>query len=177
MSARRDRFPPLARGLAFRRHRAVRGAHRLLVRGPVTLSTRHADTALVLGEQVTLYPHVGFYMDAPGARIEVGRLTYINRRSEICAKDLVRIGSCCAISWDVTVTDADYHQIEGSPAVASVNIGDQVWIGARAIILKGVTVGSGAVIAAGAVVTRDVPARALVAGVPSRVVRENVSWH
>ncbi len=130
----------------------------------------------MLGSHVTLYQHVGFYLDGPGARIEVGGSTYINRRTETCAKNLVRIGSRCAISWDVTITDADYHQIEGSPAVAPVSIGDEVWVGARAIILKGVTVGPGAVIAAGAVVNRDVPARALVAGVPSRVVRENVTW-
>ena len=177
MSPRRKRLPLLLRGLLFRRHRAVHGAHRLLVRGPVILSTPRPGTALVLAEHVTLYEHVGFYLDAPGARIEVGSSTYINRRTEMCAKSLVRIGARCAISWDVTITDSDYHQIEGSSAVAPVNIGDEVWVGARAIILKGVTVGSGAVIAAGAVVSRDVPPRALVAGIPSRVIRENVSWH
>jgi acetyltransferase-like isoleucine patch superfamily enzyme len=177
VSTRREQLPLLVRGLAFRRHRAVRGARRLVVRGPIILSTPCPDTALVLGDHVTLYQHVGFYLDGPGARIEVGASTYINRRTEMCAKSLVHIGSRCALSWDVTITDTDYHQLEGSPAVAPVSIGDEVWVGARAIILKGVTVGPGAVIAAGAVVNRDVPARALVAGVPSRVVRENVTWH
>jgi acetyltransferase-like isoleucine patch superfamily enzyme len=176
VSTRRERLPLLMRGLVFRRHRAVEGARRLLVRGPVTLSTPCPGTALVLAEHVTLYQHVGFYLDAPGARIEVGASTYINRRTEMCAKSRVRIGARCAISWDVTITDSDYHELQGSPAVAAVSIGDEVWVGARAIILKGVTVGSGAVIAAGAVVSRDVPPRALVAGVPSRVIRENVSW-
>lgn len=176
MSTRRERLPLLMRGLVFRRHHVVHGAHRLLVRGPVTVSTPCPDTALVLGDHVTLYQHVGFYLDAPGARIEIGASTYINRRSEMCAKSIVRIGTRCAISWDVTITDTDYHQLEGAPAVAPVSIGDEVWVGARAIILKGVTVGSGAVIAAGAVVSRDVPARSLVAGVPGQVVRENVSW-
>jgi acetyltransferase-like isoleucine patch superfamily enzyme len=176
VSTRRERLPQRARGFAFSRHHAVHGARHLLVRGPVTVSTRFPDTALVLGKGVLLYQHVGFYLDAPGARIEIGTSTYINRRSEMCAKTLIRIGARCAVSWDVTITDTDYHQLEGSSATAPVSIGDRVWIGAGATILKGVTVGSGAVIAAGAVVTRDVPARALVAGVPGRVVRENVSW-
>jgi acetyltransferase-like isoleucine patch superfamily enzyme len=76
--------------------------------------------------------------------------------------------------------DFDAHALERDgewgPTEAPVRIGDRVWIGARATILKGVRVGEGAVIGAGSVVTRDVPARALVAGNPARVVRENVAW-
>ena len=59
---------------------------------------------------------------------------------------------------------------------APVTIGDRVWIGCRATVLKGVTIGDGAVVAACSVVTRDVPPRALVAGNPARVVREDVTW-
>lgn len=59
---------------------------------------------------------------------------------------------------------------------APINIGNHVWIGLRAIILKGVTIGDGAVIAAGAVVTNNVPANSVVAGVPARVMSENVNW-
>jgi acetyltransferase-like isoleucine patch superfamily enzyme len=57
-----------------------------------------------------------------------------------------------------------------------VFIGNNVWIGNRAIIMKGVTIDDGAIIAAGSIVTKDVPARCLVAGVPAKVVRENVQW-
>jgi acetyltransferase-like isoleucine patch superfamily enzyme len=57
-----------------------------------------------------------------------------------------------------------------------VVIGDRVWLGTRAVVLKGVTIGDGAVVAAGAVVTRDVPAGAVVAGVPARVVGRADSW-
>ncbi len=54
----------------------------------------------------------------------------------------------------------------------SVIIGDDVWIGTRAVILKGVTIGEGAIVAAGAVVTRDVPAYCIVGGVPAKVLKE-----
>lgn len=57
-----------------------------------------------------------------------------------------------------------------------IRIGDHVWIGLRATILKGVSIGDGAVVGAGSMVIRDVPSGALVAGVPARVIRESVTW-
>jgi Hexapeptide repeat of succinyl-transferase len=70
----------------------------------------------------------------------------------------IEIGAPCAISWDAQNIDTDYDHIHGREPNAPVVIGDEVWIGARAMILKGVTIGDGAIISAGAVVTRDVPA-------------------
>jgi len=55
-------------------------------------------------------------------------------------------------------------------------IGNQVWIGSGARILKGVIIGDNAIIAAGSIVTRDIPANCMAAGIPARVVRTNVSW-
>ncbi|WP_309473787.1 DapH/DapD/GlmU-related protein [Curtobacterium sp. AG1037] len=72
--------------------------------------------------------------------------------------------------------DNDAHSLNGAYGRKPVRIGNHVWIGQGARVLKGVTVGDGAVIALGSIVTRDVPARALVAGQPARVIRENVSW-
>ncbi len=57
-----------------------------------------------------------------------------------------------------------------------VRIGNHVWIGMNVLILKGVTINDGAIIAAGSVVTRDVPANCLAAGVPAYVIKENVTW-
>jgi acetyltransferase-like isoleucine patch superfamily enzyme len=74
------------------------------------------------------------------------------------------------------IRDDDEHYVgDGSPT-APVTIGDHVWLGTRAIILKGVTIGDGALVAAGAVVTKDVPPKTLVGGVPARVIREGVDW-
>ncbi|MBV9596820.1 MAG: hypothetical protein JOZ87_08145 [Chloroflexi bacterium] len=70
--------------------------------------------------------------------------------------------------------DTDQHALTTGELLAEpVVIEDRVWIGARAIVLKGVTVGHDAVIGAGSVVTRDVPARAVVAGVPARLLRQH----
>lgn len=102
---------------------------------------------------------------------------YINMRGVINCFCAITIGEGVVIAGDVVIRDTDNHVLEGSgPISAPVVIKDTVWIGQRAMILKGVTIGEGAVVAAGAVVTRDVPPRALVGGVPARVIRENVTW-
>lgn len=107
-----------------------------------------------------------------GARIKIGDGTYMNRNTEIVAARSVRIGRDCKIGRDVLVMDTDQHALPGRElAVAPVLIGDRVWIGARAIILKGVTIGHDAVVAAGAIVTRDVAANTIVAGQPAHVLR------
>ncbi|MBO7744922.1 hypothetical protein I8J29_12005 [Paenibacillus sp. MWE-103] len=72
--------------------------------------------------------------------------------------------------------DTDTHRIEGMSETKPTVIGDRVWIGSKATILKGVTIGEGAVVAAGSLVSKDVAPYALVAGVPAKPIRENVSW-
>ena len=106
----------------------------------------------------------------------------------------MEIGSHCLISWGVGIADSDFHPVsaaarrvdaealapyyEGKPerpleAVRSrpVRIGNNVWIGMNAIVLKGVTIGDDCVIAAGAVVTKDVPPGTIVAGNPARFAK------
>ena len=155
---------------------AQRCGSRLLAEGRPRISRGAADTNLVFGDDVYLYYDLGFFLDAPGATIEIGDRTYVNRRTEIICQDSVRIGADCLVSWEVMIADTDYHSVGDAPVAAPVVLEDLVWVGARATILKGVTVGEGAVVAAGAVVTADVAPRTLVAGVPARVVREDVTW-
>tara|TARA_R100000365_G_C2748436_1_gene79919 strand:- start:1453 stop:1818 length:366 start_codon:yes stop_codon:yes gene_type:complete len=119
---------------------------------------------------------VRFTLEDSTALIQVGERTFINRNSEIVAATGVVIGSDCAISWDVLITDTDFHQVSGVQKSRSVRIGDNVWIGAGATILKGVTVGHGAIVAAKSVVTEDVPSKSLVAGNPARLIRTEVDW-
>ena len=121
-------------------------------------------------------PVVQLHLRDRGAVIEIGEGTFVNHRTELVAHDCVRLGRDCLLAWDVLVLDSDSHSVDGGPRSAPVTIGDRVWIGCRATVLKGVTIGDGAVVAACSVVTGDVPAGALVAGNPARVVREGVTW-
>lgn len=115
-----------------------------------------------------------------GARLVLGNNVLINENSRITAYTEIQIGSGSWISWDVNILDTDFHTVVNNAVTkhqnASVNIEDNVWIGARAMILKGVTVGEGAIIAAGAVVTKDVPPKCLAAGNPAKIIKENVEW-
>lgn len=95
----------------------------------------------------------------------------------VCAKEIT-IGNNVAIARDVIIRDTDAHEIIGKQhqKVKPVRIEDNVWIGNRAIIMKGVTIGEGSIIAAGAIVTKDVPKHSIVGGVPAKVIKENVTW-
>jgi len=105
----------------------------------------------------------------PGARVSIGDGTYLNRNTEIVAAGSVTIGRNCKIARDVLIMDTDQHALPGRGLeVKPIVIGDDVWIGARAIILKGVTLGSRCIVGAGAVVTRDVPPDAVVVGASAR---------
>lgn len=105
-------------------------------------------------------------------RIQLGSRVFLNAGSTILAREQVTVGDDVAIAIDAIVMDSDHHGLEGrAPRTVPVSIGDGSWIGARAIVLPGVTVGHRAVVAAGAIVTRDVPDDTLVAGQPARPVR------
>ena len=129
-----------------------------------------------LGERVRIRAtHVPVELAAgPGAVIEIGERCYINSGVSIGAQQRVTIGKNCAIGNYSLIMDSDFHNTcdHTKPGVAApVVLEDDVWLGARVTVLKGVRIGRGAVVAAGAVVTRDVPPCALVAGVPARVIR------
>ena len=114
------------------------------------------------------------------AKFVIGENSFISVNSRITCSKEIAIGDNCAISWNVQIMDTDIHNIvtsgEKNCENQPVRIGDNVWIGTQAIILKGVTIGNGAIIAAGSVVTKDVPPKCLVGGNPAKVIRENVEW-
>lgn len=127
-----------------------------------------------------------------GGSVRIGRWCYVGEGSRIWSQDSVEIGDYVLISHLVDIHDSDGHPLErtarradterilrGQPYVSSpqvvkapVVIEDDVWIGFKASILKGVRVGRGAIVAAGSVVTREVAPFTLVAGNPAKFVRE-----
>jgi acetyltransferase-like isoleucine patch superfamily enzyme len=119
----------------------------------------------------------------PGVRIEcakdalvrIGKGSYLNRNVEITAFGSVVIGADCMIARDVLIMDTDQHPIgSGGLKIKPVEIEDRVWIGSRAMILKGVTLGHDSVIAAGAIVTKSVPPYSVVASPAARVIKSLV---
>ena len=93
----------------------------------------------------------------------------------IACSDEVTIGHGVMMANGAYVTDSDWHglydRVARSERVTPVHLGDNVWLGDGAKVLKGVTIGENSVVAAGAVVTRDVPANVIVAGNPAQVVK------
>jgi acetyltransferase-like isoleucine patch superfamily enzyme len=112
--------------------------------------------------------------DLPEPKIIIGEGTYVNRHTFIDASESIVIGRLVGIGPGVYITDHDHGTASmSSPMVQPLiskptRIEDNAWIGAHAIILKGVTIGRGAVVGAGSVVTKSVPAGVRVYGVPAR---------
>lgn len=94
----------------------------------------------------------------------------------------VAVGRRCLLSWGSHFRTSDSHAIIDLDSGKRINLpqplvlGPHVWVGQEALVLSGLTIGQGAIIGARAVVTRDVAPCSLAAGVPARVLRENVSW-
>jgi len=146
----------------------------IAVRGQLSLSIKGK---LKLGHRVSIWSHIGQTQISVGkhAHLSIGDNTFINTGSIISAQHKIEIGSGCMIANQVIMMDSDFHgveqreeQITNDPIV----IEDNVWLATRSTVLKGVRVGKGAVVAAGAVVTKDVPPYTLVGGVPAKVIKE-----
>lgn len=103
---------------------------------------------------------------------------FMNEGCQITARKKIMIGEGCLMGRGVTLRSDDAHHILGEKHESSlpITIGQHVWICQEASVMKGVKIGNGAVVAAGAVVTEDVPKHALVGGIPAKVIKEYVEW-
>ena len=131
---------------------------------------------LTLGPNATISPNAVF---SNAERISAGAGLRLGSRCHLWAGPAhgrIVIGNDALFGPEVMVTAAGYRYNDGAPVTAQamdeadVVIGNDVWIGTRAVILPGVTIGDGAIIGAGAVVTRDIPAMGIAVGMPARVV-------
>ncbi len=132
---------------------------------------------LEIGNRCTIQNYAFFQLTKPNPKVIIGNDTVIGRHCMITAKHLIRIGNNVLMGAYVQVIDHN-HGIKRQTVVreqvaeiGEVIIEDDVWIGAGAKILSGVSIGNGAVIGANAVVTCDIPPYAIAVGVPARVIR------
>lgn len=141
---------------------------------------RNKNAYIKMGTNVLFYQGVKLSVFGNAQKqstLSIGDRVAIGDRTQIHAGDTVTIGSDTLISWDCCIMDRDYHKLMSeTEKTAPVHIGNHVWIGARSMILKGVTIGDNAVVAAGAVVTKDVPSGCIVGGNPAKILKDNVYW-
>jgi acetyltransferase-like isoleucine patch superfamily enzyme len=160
-------------------------AARIANQRPSSDAIRIGANSLVAGQLMTF---------AHGGRIELGQYCYIGENSRVWSGASVTMGNFVLIAHNVMIVDNFTHPIDfqarreharstmGGRHAATIDlgdrpivIGDDVWIGANSIIMRGVSIGDRAIISAGSVVRDDVPADAVVSGNPAAIVRSLAS--
>ena len=158
----------------------------LTVKGPIGI-TRAGSGKIIIGENVVIVNDSKFnragvnhptqLVATNGAVLTIGDDTGISGASIYC-KDRITIGNHVMLGVNCSVYDSDFHPVdylarrnrEPEPT-AAVTIEDDVWLAANCMVLKGVTIGARSVIAAGSIVTKDIPPDSLAGGVPAKVIR------
>ena len=143
----------------------VRGNPRIEVKGKI-----------IVGDHCRIWSHMGVTQLYAGPRAEliIGNNTFVNTGTILSASNRIVIGNNVQIANQVILMDGDFHGVDDRDVMkvpGEIIIEDDVWIATRAMILKGVTIGKGSTVAAGAVVTKNVPPYTLVGGVPAKVIR------
>lgn len=151
--------------------------------GPVTWRV-HPCGEVVFGDGVRMNSSGGYnpmsahrkcviYV-ARGARCEIGPAVGLSGCTIVCTTSVV-IGRGTLIGACATILDSDMHAFplgtSGLPSAAPINVGESVFIGAYAVVLKGVTIGSHSIVASASVVTKDIPQRQLWGGNPARYIK------
>jgi acetyltransferase-like isoleucine patch superfamily enzyme len=144
---------------------------------------RGANHRLVIGEDCRIRDSA-FCLEDEGGYLGIGRDTTTEGMNVAVTESgsRITIGKDCMIAFDVDIRCGDSHAILDRAtgrrlnAAKDIVIGDHVWIGARAAILKGAVIGNESVIGIQSVVTGDIPDCVVAAGVPARVIRENIAW-
>lgn len=171
--------------------------HRILSKPNIKISQyakvqyRHihckTDSKLIVGKGSII--EAAIFFEKENAELHIGNNTFIGGSRILCS-DKIMIGNDVLISFDTTIVDHDSHSIffkhrkndvknwyQNKKDWTHVNrnpilIEDKAWIGMCSIILKGITIGTGAIVGAGSVVTRDVPPWTIVAGNPAKIIRQ-----
>ena len=122
-------------------------------------------------------------LDNEGAEIRIGNKTSIAKAQIVSLEPYnIEIGEDCMLSYDIEIRNTDSHKIYDKNTNKRINegngvsIGNHVWLGMRAIILKGVTIEDNSIVAGGSIVTKDVKVNTIVSGNPAKQIKENVYW-
>jgi maltose O-acetyltransferase len=133
---------------------------------------------LIVGERVQFIStraQLEILVEAQGT-LEIGDDTIINYGTSICATRHVRIGRGALVGMHAIIMDTDYHRLDPlhrqeRPESLPIVLEENVWLAARVVVLRGVTIGANSVIGAGSVVTKDIPPNVFAAGLPARVIK------
>jgi len=147
------------------------------------ITFRGNHNTVKIGRGCSFYRSNSIFIQGDGNAVVIGDdVTFDQNVSIVCCEGTrVEIGSDCIFANGVRIRTSDQHGIydrDGNrvnPA-KDVRIGNHVWCGASVIVIKGVTIGDGAVVGINSMVLKDVPANAVVVGSPARVSRSNVRW-
>jgi acetyltransferase-like isoleucine patch superfamily enzyme len=148
--------------------------------GSITIENNVTLNSMNYGYHINMHSPVKLFADRPGAEIIIGENSRINGTC-IHAWDKIIIGKNCLTAANTQIFDSNGHDLSFPDIQNRINttdkakpivIGDNVWIGANCLILPGVTIGEGSVIAAGSVVVKDIPAFVVAAGNPARVKKD-----
>ncbi|MGO8749883.1 MAG: acyltransferase [Thermoguttaceae bacterium] len=113
----------------------------------------------------------------PNATITIGEANVFSNNVSLVANERISVGNKCRIGDLVSIFDCDFHEIaaatrDSSPGLTRpVILGDNVWLGSRVLVLKGVAIGDNSIVAAGSVVTKSIPADCIAAGNPAKIIR------
>ncbi len=137
----------------------------------------HCSGSIHIGDDCALKEQVKIMCN--GGHVHIGDRVFIGYFSLLAAYDGITIGDDCLIAERVSIRDAQHEyrggampKTEQGNVVKPVAIGKNVWIGANAVLMAGVTIGDHSVVAASSVVTHDVPAGVVVAGVPAKIIKK-----
>lgn len=173
--------------LIFKSCKIPYGSNLNLKSAPIIVKLR--SSSIVLGDNVTISNEINenpagvvhktvLAAARPGAELIIGNNVGISGAILFCHQR-IEIGDDCLIGAGASIYDTDFHALDPAERhvrhsnqmkTAPVRLGHNVWLGAQSLVLRGVIIGDNAVVGARAVVTKDVPANAIVGGIPARVI-------
>ena len=145
---------------------------------------RGKNNKVIIGNNCVIGKKCSFWIEGDNNTIIVGDSCTFTHTVHLCAQEYgssINLGEDCMLSNNIIIRTSDSHPILNSDRerineAKTVWIAKHVWIAPQTTVMKGVTIGEGAILASNSVITKDVPKNCLAAGIPAKVVKENIYW-